>query len=152
VFKYVFLFCLFIFPAVAQQDDVRTQQELSCLSRAIYWEARGENERGMRAVAHVVMNRVEDGRWGNSVCSVVHYRRGGRCQFSWACTRLKHAQPSTNPQWTLAQRMARSVYFEQPDITNGALYFHARYVRPSWRSEMVEVAEDFGQHRFYRER
>lgn len=152
MFRKIFLLCLLALPACAAQESRQVQQELSCLSRAIYWEARGESERGMRAVAHVVMNRVEDGRWGRSVCAVIDHRRNGRCQFSWACTVTRNAVPSASPQWALAQRMARSVYYEQPDITNGALYFHARYVRPSWRSEMIEVAEDFGQHRFYRER
>ena len=149
--KYIFAFLIFSIPVNAGSESRVVRQEISCLSRAIYWEARGESERGMRAVAHVVMNRLEDGRWGKNVCAVVLHRRGGRCQFSWACTQARNVTPSNSPQWTMAQRMARSVYYEQPDITNGALYFHARYVRPVWRSAMIEVAEDFGQHRFYRE-
>ena len=151
MFKWLLIFTLFSMSAFAGTESREVRQEISCLSRAIYWEARGESERGMRAVAHVVMNRVEDGRWGRSVCAVVFHQRRGRCQFSWACTRVRNVTPSNSPQWLMAQRMARSVYYEQPDITNGALYFHARYVRPSWRSAMIEVAENFGQHRFYRE-
>jgi spore germination cell wall hydrolase CwlJ-like protein len=146
----VFMSLMMAFSAQAS-DSQHTRNELNCLSRAVYWEARGEGERGMRAVAHVVMNRKNNPRFPSNVCGVVYQRRGNVCQFSWACTHLRTQQIAPSAQWQLAQRIARSVYFEQPDITDGSLYFHARYVRPSWRHAFEEVAE-YGNHIFYRER
>ncbi len=42
-----------------------------CLTTTIYLEARNQSILGQRAVAEVALRRVEDGRWGTSVCSVV---------------------------------------------------------------------------------
>ena len=44
---------------------------LVCLATAVYFEARGEPFVGQSAVAHVVLNRVEDTRFPNDICSVV---------------------------------------------------------------------------------
>lgn len=42
-----------------------------CLTTTIYLEARNQSVLGQRAVAEVALRRVEDGRWGRSVCAVV---------------------------------------------------------------------------------
>ena len=44
--------------------------ETSCAIRTIWGEARGEGEPGMTAVAHVLLNRLKDGRWGTALGSV----------------------------------------------------------------------------------
>ena len=49
--------------AIATSD-----KELWCLSTAIYFEARGESYRGQVAVAQVVLNRVDDRRYPNTIC------------------------------------------------------------------------------------
>ena len=64
-------------------DDRAAQH---CLALAMYWEARGEGEKGMYAVGSVVMNRVRDERYPAHACAVV--KQGGEappCQFSWWC-------------------------------------------------------------------
>ena len=48
------------------------QHQLAELAKTIWLEAAGEGYRGMLAVAHVVMNRVADPRWGNTPERVVH--------------------------------------------------------------------------------
>ena len=45
--------------------------EMLCVALAVYFEARGETERGQRAVASVVWNRRDDPRWPNHTCEVV---------------------------------------------------------------------------------
>src|SRR5438045_1045344 len=65
-------------------EEVERSRQLACLTQAIYFEARGESEEGKRAVAYVVMNRVGNPRFADTVCGVVH--QGGPkppCQFSW---------------------------------------------------------------------
>jgi len=42
-----------------------------CLSLALYHEARGEPLNGQRAVAEVIMNRVESDRFPDTICGVV---------------------------------------------------------------------------------
>lgn len=67
----------------SEHIDPKAQQ---CLALAMYWEARGEGRRGMVAVGSVVLNRVADNRFPNTLCAFVH--QGGEippCQFSWWC-------------------------------------------------------------------
>src|SRR3546814_1697830 len=58
--------------------------ELRCLAGAVYFESRGESLAGQLAVAHVIINRAESGRFPSSYCGVVHQRsqfsfvRGGK--------------------------------------------------------------------------
>ena len=82
--------------------------ELYCMAQNVYFESRHEPMLGKIAVAHVVMNRIEDKRWPGTVCEVVkegpvreswktkkdptlakedrvYYPRKNRCQFSWYC-------------------------------------------------------------------
>jgi spore germination cell wall hydrolase CwlJ-like protein len=51
-----------------------TSKDVDCLAHNIYYEAGNEPEEGKVAVAMVTINRVRDGRFGNSVCSVVNQR------------------------------------------------------------------------------
>ena len=82
--------------------------ELYCMAQNIYFEARHESMIGKIAVAHVVMNRIEDKNFPDTVCKVVkqgpkkeswktkkdptlpkeeriYWPRRDRCQFSWYC-------------------------------------------------------------------
>ena len=49
-------------------------KDVECLARNIYYEAGSEPEEGKVAVAMVTINRVRDGRFGRSICSVVDQR------------------------------------------------------------------------------
>lgn len=53
--------------AVSSRDE-------DCLTRNIYFEARGEPEEGKAAVGIVTINRVKDGRFGKTICNVVNQR------------------------------------------------------------------------------
>ena len=117
--------------------------EIQCLARNIYWEARGEGQRGMRAVAHVTMNRVKSGLFRRTVCGTVY--QGG--QFSWTTHRRS---PSGN-LWQTSQNIAEAVYTKEDvtDPTHGATYFHARGARPGWANRFTRTIT-IGAHYFYR--
>ena len=59
----------------------------SCLAEALYFEARGESLQGIVGVAEVILNRVDDRRYPNSLCGVVNQGTGERyrCQFTYTC-------------------------------------------------------------------
>ena len=69
------------------------ENDYHCLASNIYWESRNQSLGGQLAVAHVVMNRVDNTRFPDTICSVVkqtkYYPSGGidlhDCQFSWYC-------------------------------------------------------------------
>ena len=52
---------------------------ITCLAQNIYFEARDQPTIGQRAVAEVVLNRVHDQRWPDTVCEVI--REGPT--YSW---------------------------------------------------------------------
>ena len=56
-----------------------TMTPLFCLASAIFFEARDQPHDAQRAVANVVMNRVESPRWPDTICGVVYQHK----QFSF---------------------------------------------------------------------
>ncbi len=130
-------------------SDVR--QEIHCLALNIYFEARSEPRAGKLAVGHVVMNRVADSRYPGKICDVV--KQGGearrhRCQFSWFCDGQSD-NPRNSKAWRQSLVLARVIYWGySQDPTNGALWYHADYVRPVWRKRLAQGPK-IGRHLFY---
>lgn len=124
------------------------EAEENCLALALYWEARGQGSRGMQAVAAVILNRVADERFPNSVCRVV--RQGGEtppCQFSWWCDG-KSDRPRDTQSWKNASRIANKMLHKRRyNRIEGALFFHSTSVRPGWRYRRIG---QIGGHVFYR--
>ena len=114
----------------------------------MYWEARGEGDRGMIAVGSVVANRVASPQFPSTVCGVVY--QGGEtppCQFSWWCDG-KSDRPSDATQWARAQTLARDVIAgNASDPTGGALFFHSTRISNPWNRPQ---AATIGGHVFYR--
>ena len=127
------------------------REELDCLARNVYFEARGEPDVGRAAVAHVVMNRAASSRFPDTVCDVV--RQGGekvrhKCQFSWWCDG-RSDEPSDAVAWTDSQEVARLAYWgTSKDPTAGALWYHTTEVKPIWRKALVRGPQ-IGDHIFY---
>jgi hypothetical protein len=139
-------------PAEQQQAEPQVDpRQHACLSQAIYYEARGENQRGQVAVAEVVMNRVRSSAYPNSICGVVYQgsHRSTGCQFTFTCDGSLNHRPRGRA-WDRAQRVATAVMlgYTRP-ITQGATHYHTRAVNPIWNSGLVETTE-VGSHVFYR--
>jgi spore germination cell wall hydrolase CwlJ-like protein len=119
-------------------------QDLSCLAEAIYFEARGTGTVGESAVAHVVVNRARAASFPRSICGVV----GDGCQFSYRCDGRADvlAEPTARAR---AFKVAETVLQGAPDITQGALFFHAARVSPGWFDSRPRVGT-FGGNVFYR--
>ena len=128
--------------------------ELYCLALNIYHEARGEPDKGKRAVGHVVMNRVTDRRFPTSVCQVVRQggeRRRNRCQFSWWCDG-RSDRPRNRAAWNSSVEIAHEIIAGlSSDPTGGALWYHADYVQPYWRTAFKRGPK-IGTHIFYQAR
>lgn len=152
------LLCALAIPAsTAHADAIRDlppstlEQELRCMALNIYHEARGEGYAGMFAVAQVVVNRMTDDRWPDTACAVI--KQGGeirrhRCQFSWYCDG-RSDNPTDADAWRDAKTIARTVYNGlAPDITKGALWYHASHVSPSWSTRLAR-GPVIGDHIFY---
>ena len=129
-----------------------SEAEERCLALAVYWEGKSEMREGRVAVAHVVLNRVRDPEFPNTICGVVQDRNGNRngsCQFSWYCDG-KSDEPTNAEQWREAQAVARAALAgETRDPTGGARYFHVRRLSPPWTRNLTRTAA-IGDHVFYR--
>ena len=136
--------------AIVPEPQPDPAAELDCLAKTIYFEARGESQKGQRAVAAVVLNRVKSSRFPDTICEVVH--QGGTasrdCQFSWWCDG-RSDKPRDRKAWERSVAIARDMINGAPDPTNGALYFHETHVSPSWRTQLRRVAT-IGAHIYYR--
>lgn len=143
---------LLLAPAAeAGMSDSDIRGEIQCLALNIYFEARSEPIAGKVAVGHVVMNRVAAERYPDKVCEVV--KQGGekprhKCQFSWYCDG-RSDRPANRKAWKESMVLARVIYWGySDDPTNGALWYHADYVRPVWR-RALERGPKIGRHVFY---
>jgi len=130
------------------------KRNLTCLARNVYFEARGEPTAGQFAVAQVTMNRKASGRFADSVCGVVYQQNWDPLRkryvgaFSW--TELNALPEPTDTEWQRAWKVAEAVYYgREPSALEGALFFHANYIKPDWAKEKQLVAR-IGKHVFYR--
>lgn len=126
-------------------------EQWRCLSEALYFEARGETVKGQFAVAEVILNRVESGRFPDSLCSVINQGTGRRyqCQFTYTCDGRDEviAEPGAFRHVGKVARAAMDGV--GVDLTDGATYYHTNAVRPSWSRRFQETAR-IGVHVFYR--
>ena len=118
--------------------------EFECLTKAVHREAGNQSREGKLAVAQLVINRMNSGRFAKSICGVVN-QHGQFFQTSSYNPRRDTAQ------WASAEAIAReALEGSAPQIVPGAVFFHATYIAPnSWFRTRQRVAT-LGQHIFYR--
>lgn len=109
-------------------------QQVECVARAIYGEARAEIKKGQLAVGHVVMNRSKARKI--TPCQVIYQKN----QFHFIKARISYSGAA----WDRAVQLAKNL---GSDPTGGAQYFHNKSVRPGWGKRLVAV---IGNHLFYK--
>lgn len=153
-----------------------SQEEIECMAVNIYHESKNQSKLGMIAVARVVINRVIDRRFPNTVCEVikegpvteswktrqdpdlpdserVYYPQRDRCQFSWYCDGKPDEiiSKKNNIAWRMAQDVAIEVlaFDKYNGIVEGATHYHADYVDPAW-NKTITLVTHIDDHIFYR--
>jgi spore germination cell wall hydrolase CwlJ-like protein len=130
-----------------------------CLASNIYWESRNQSLSGKMAVGHVVMNRVDNGRFPDTICNVVkqtkYYPSGGidlhDCQFSWYCdgrgdTPFENEKHIYEDAFYLAVNMMDN---RTMDMTEGATHYHSDKVHPYWADSLQRMTQ-IDNHIFYK--
>ncbi len=131
---------------------VFSKAEQKCLATGIYFEARGEKLRGQAAVAQVILNRVRNPTYPDTICGVVYQNDSwrNRCQFSFACDGKRDR--ITNPaNYKTAEQIAMAVTAGKifiPEV-GSATHYHATYVAPRWAHTMKKMKK-IGLHIFYK--
>jgi spore germination cell wall hydrolase CwlJ-like protein len=134
------------------------QEELQCLAVAIYFEARGEPEKGQLAVGRVIVNRAQSGDYPDTVCGVVYQgaERKNACQFSFACDGIPDvvkdkrlfAEIKTRAVAILACNLACGEVLERRGSLWASTHYHASFVNPYWAKDLKRTGR-VGQHIFY---
>ena len=71
------------------------------------------------------------------------------CQFSWYCD-VKSAEPKDSKTWIKSVQVANNfIMNEHPDITEGAMWYHAYYINPYWAKHLNETVQ-INAHIFYK--
>ena len=127
------------------------QPALNCLTSAIYYEAAIESDRGQRAVAQVVLNRMRHPAYPNNICDVVFQgsERSTGCQFTFTCDGSLARVPGP-ASWERARKIAVAALAGTVEPSVGtATHYHTNYVLPYWAKSLVKV-NTIGTHIFYR--
>ena len=118
-------------------------QDIDCLAKNIYHEARGEPLEGQIAVAQVTLNRVRNPQFQNTVCAVVY----APSQFSWTLDKRKRVRDQK--AWRASVSIARAVLTQAVNLPNfPALYFNTTQVNPRQHRNKKVLAR-IGSHIFY---
>ncbi|UWR04329.1 cell wall hydrolase [Ruegeria conchae] len=134
-----------------QQPSANGDEHFRCLAEALYFEARGESVRGQFAVAEVIMNRVESGRFPDSLCGVIKQGTGKKyqCQFTYTCDGHKEVIHEKRAYERVAKVARAAIDGVAEEMTAGATHYHTKAVRPSWSRVYKETAR-IGVHIFYK--
>ena len=119
-------------------------QEYQVLLKIVEAEAGCEDTEGRMLVANVVMNRVRNGYFPNTVTEVVYQRQDGTAQFSPVSDgRIDTVNVS---QGTID---AEARVMNGEDISQGALFFRSVRSRSGWFDQKLSRVLEHGNHIFY---
>ena len=149
------------------EDPFFKNNEITCLPKNMYFEARSEGIAGVVATTQVVYNRVNSEEYPNTICEVIEQAKisqwwlkekgiikpiKNKCQFSWFCDGYSD-EPKDDKTYSelfeLAEQFINGEHEGMIDITGGALWYHADYVHPRWANHL-EVTTKVGRHIFYK--
>lgn len=118
-------------------------EEMACLTEAIYFEARGESTAGQVAVANVIRNRVNEDRWPDTYCGVVHQN----AQFSYYWDDIPEKFSSPQAKAKAANISINIIVGNLSDNTSGATNFHTIDIPNPWNLTKLKT---IGRHIFYK--
>jgi len=127
-------------------------KSLNCLAEALYFEARGETIKGQFAVAEVILNRVANPRYPDTVCGVINQGTGRKyqCQFTYTCDGRKEVITEQTTYERLRKIAKLSLSDKPRHLTKGATHYHTTAVNPRW-ARVYPRTTKIGVHVFYRQ-
>ncbi len=111
---------------------------------AVYREAEGEMDLGKCLVAAVIVNRVHDGRWPNSIKGVLE-QRAQFSIFDSSNSRSSIQIGADDPNWRRSLLCADMALRGEPGWTYN--HFHSTAVDPEWNKSAV-LRNVVGNHVF----
>lgn len=136
-------------------DASEQHKELQCIKNALWHEARGEPEEGIRAVMSVIYNRKNHKNYPNTFCKVILQDK----QFSafnqdksLAMKRLKPVKGPDEEVYTKVAGIAQEAVVGafKPVLEPSVLHYAHSKVKNKWTKRM-QVVKIAGRHVFYKE-
>lgn len=125
-----------------------TQEDYENMLRIVEAEAGCEDRKGKLLVANVIINRVKDEQFPDTVTEVIFQEDGGVCQFSPVRDGRFY---TVNVSDETVEAVNAALYGE--DCSNGALYFMARAYadkdKAAWFDENLTKLFTYGGHEFF---
>lgn len=141
-----------------------SKEDLDVVAKTVWAESRGEGVTGMLCVAHVIKNRLEDKRWGDT------YEKVCKAPYQFSCWLKSDPGYMRLVSWDWNSKEASKVlalgiasmvlHGFSKDPTNGANHYHTT-MRPPWLPKAVwppkwaasmGPATVVGSHSFYRDK
>ncbi len=124
---------------------------IDCMAAGTLYEA-GDDTKGEKAVAQVILNRLRHPAFPKSVCGVVFegQERSTGCQFSFSCDGAVQRWQPTDDAWRRARDVATAALSGAVYRPVGyATHYHTDWVVPYWQSSLDKIAA-VNTHLFFR--
>ena len=158
--------CLAVKPASIQGSELPDdlvklvqidRQERDCIVETLYHEARGEGIRGLVAVASVLEERKDHPDYPATYCKIskqpwqFSFRHENKPSLKLLEKRIERLPEQDKVMLQEAKKIAERMLLGafRGILPRGTVFYHARYVKPSWSRKMQRVAV-IGQHVFYK--
>ncbi len=129
---------------VVSRGNERNNEDLYWLSRIIHSEAQGESYKGKVAVGNVILNRVNNSSFPNTVKGVVFDKQDGYIQFSPVIDGTIYNTPDAE-----SVRAAREVLNGARPVGNALYFLNPRKSTNFWIVNNRRHMTTIGLHNFY---
>ena len=135
------------------QQQNYSQQDYNCLTEGLYWEIRSGDERAMRNVADVIVNRAQHDKFPQGICATIKqyrqfsYRNSGAPRNDW----MLRVQESEQKALDKVKEVAENT-LKHGSTNKELLWYHTSELKPkpAWTKSLNVAAKD-GYHIFYKE-
>jgi spore germination cell wall hydrolase CwlJ-like protein len=145
----VILFLVLLCPLSVHANEIKlpSQSDIYWLTQNIYHEARNQSLLGQLMIGMVTLERLNDGRWGDSIKSVVTARK----QFSWYSDGKSDIPQNKKVYKEIKKVALLSIMLYSSSEIDGVMFYHNDSVNPYWTKSMVKYTT-IGNHIFYKEK
>lgn len=135
------------------QQQNYSQQEYECLYQAIFFEVRSGDERAMKNVADVIVNRAQHDKFPQGICATIKqyrqfsYRNSGAPRNDWMLRVQESEQKALDKVKVVAENTLK-----HGSTNKEFLWYHTVDLKPkpAWTKSLKVAARD-GYHVFYKE-
>ena len=122
---------------------------IECATVNLYHESRSESDISNTMILFVMLNRVDDKRYPNTLCEVVFQRK----QFSWTHDGKSDKINDINQYKRLYKLSERVIMNKEliQSLSEGVTHYHTKAINPYWsKSRDMEYVTTLDNHVFYK--